>query len=973
MIYVLAVSALTLLLVGSTVVVASSNIVPGVRTAYAQAADAAAQGGLQAFIAYVDKYCDSGNVSVASCTLPTNYSGTVQIHTYDGTAGSYAASYSWYAVKDPSNRYFRVSSTGTATQNNLTMSKTVVGDVAGGASLNIYDYGVVTGFESQSSATVLADWPRRTIALDSSAIAASGVPIKKNSITWSGSSPGTAAGKVAICNATYEDKGGRSNNLPTNAPNPYVDWTESGLNGNNYTNFQPCQTSWGTNTQLLPPLNPADGPGGYFSNDAILVSNSYPGGTGPLFNQPVVSWWRYQASDAGLCSTTPGLNYRSFNLQCAGYPVEVGGTPNSSSKYPYVAWGKGPAVPASTPVIPANACVYTGPTRVLLQGDTAIVTSPQTTQAWVAANAASRPPQCYSGAGALGMAGAPVSLTNPTLISVIQTTNNGKVPPTTPAVAHGSSGWPLTGQRLGDTASTSNSVFYVSQSPATAADPNTATAADACSATATYTGATASSSCQWSNASNDVSGSSWTPDGTGWTTYSSGPPCTTAPTDRTTFSCEYNGGTYSTGQYKNLRGAVQTALAAATTSVATTGSFTVGGQTYTCTSGTITPSSAGPDQLACLLMDKLHQANTGGKQPGYTPVTTGDHRYVVSYGTTTTSTPVTQTVGGTPSTGMSGDSFFRSTTGTASTETVTTKTTTFTIGRQVASSPTQWGDGTTANASVPQFQVKITQYAYSNFAQGTTAVSRFPSMSDVTQYEIGTSGVYGASGPGDLYTEGTTNHTVALVAQNDVIITNNLTAANITAATVEVVGQNNVHVYHPVKCRITDATMIKNTDPGFCPDDITGLYTTAPPSGWYPYQQYVNLLDDNLNNLTVNGAVFALGNAPQSITCPQPPNGGGVCGGELTVDNFDRGSSMGHINFVGTIAMAHHAPFGKEWEIPDQSGQSGRAYSGYQLAQRYQNLGVIIASVADVQNLLETVSATSQHWHIVSVSTGSGS
>ena len=65
-------------------------------------------------------------------------------------------------------------------------------------------------------------------------------------------------------------------------------------------------------------------------------------------------------------------------------------------------------------------------------------------------------------------------------VHVMVVDDNGTVPKTTPAIAHGSSGWPTTGQKLGDTASTSNSVFYLSNgtsgSSAAVAYADTATA-----------------------------------------------------------------------------------------------------------------------------------------------------------------------------------------------------------------------------------------------------------------------------------------------------------------------------------------------------------------------------------------------------------------------------------------------------------------------------------------------------------------
>jgi hypothetical protein len=1002
LVFVMCVITFVTMLVTSMMVVTSGSIVPSVAGAYDQAADQAAQGGLQAFIAYVDGNCTGANSTVSACNLPSNASGVTNISLPNASAG-YTATYSWVAQKDPGNRYFRVKSTGRVSQGGVSATRTVIGDIVGGANANLLNYGLVTGFESQSSSDVLSQWPQRQIALDSTAQNNTDVPVTGSCgsgaaqnytcINWSGASPGTAPGKVAVCNATFDVNGGRSNNLPPNAPNPYVDWTEQGLNGDNYTHFAPCQTSWGTLTKLIAPANPDNGKGGYYTNDAILVSNSYPGGTGPLFDQPVTTNWAYTSADAGLCGTTPGLNYRSFNLACAGYPVEVGGTP--TGQYPVVSMPPGPQLPTGAPVLnPASTCAYAGPTRVVLNGTTATVTSPQTTSAWVAGTGAAYPAQCYTGVGAQGMANQTISLVTPVIIRIVTAVDNGTPPNVTPAIAHGSSGWPTTGQQLGtsnSTPSTANSVFYISSPAATSADTATAAAADACTSTATYTGAAASANCQWADTST-TQGSGFTADGTGWTKYSTGTTCGTDATDKLTFECEYHGGTAATGQYALYRTAVKNALASASASYGASSSLSL-----SCSATSVTPTTASASQLACLMQDLVKKANTSSRSAGYTSPSTGDHQYVVVPGTATTTTTNNVTVGTAPSTNVT-DPFFSTTSGTASTETVTVKKTTFTVGRQVykcygivslglcqvtLGGPllgNQWGDGsTTANGYVPQFQVTITQTTYSNFVQGATAVSSFPSMSDVTQYQMGTinpngqgqTSTFGQSGPGDLYIQGTATNTMAIVASDDVIVTNALAPTDPTTAALEVVSRNDVRVYHPVKCAASDTTLIGYTSPGFCPNDITGLYYGVQTTG-RPDQQYVNMRPD-LANLTITAVIFALGNSASHITCPQPPSGGGVCGGEFTADNFGRGAPLGQLTEIGTIGMQHHAPVGQEWEIPDTTGQTSRPYSGYQMAQQYLNLQALIQAVSDVNNVIPLTSAVSYLWRIVSISSAANS
>jgi hypothetical protein len=250
---------------------------------------------------------------------------------------------------------------------------------------------------------------------------------------------------------------------------------------------------------------------------------------------------------------------------------------------------------------------------------------------------------------------------------------------------------------------------------------------------------------------------------------------------------------------------------------------------------------------------------------------------------------------------------------------------------------------------------------------------------------------FGPNGPGDLYIEGKVQHTMALVADNDVIFTGptgpsgaNLTSSNANqpnpqqasdadpTSALEIVGRSDVRVYHPVKCAVTVAAQIANTSAGFCPNDITGLYDSVLATADRPDQQYVNLRPD-LAGMTIYGAVFALGNADAHVTCPQPPNGGGICGGEFSVDNHNRGNALGYLTVVGTLGMAHHSAVGEEWPIADVLGATSRPYSGYQMAQQFLDVSDKISEETGFPNPLDTTSTTPALWHILSISTGTPS
>jgi hypothetical protein len=1018
LLYVLGITTIVSVLVAATLVVTASQIVPSVHAAYEQAADAAAQSGLQDFVAYLDDASNCQNLDVSDCAAKLGISATTAKASTVKTVvseGSYASTFQWwakaYVSSDPTKQYIRVKSLGHVQQNGQAATKVVVGDIVPGALLNDLDYGVITGFETQSSASVLADWPQRTIALSPAAIAAADQPIKGSSITWSGSSPGKAAGKVAVCNATYNDPVvGRSVNPPPNSPNPYVDYAESGLGGNNYTDYEPCHTSWGNMTRLLAPANPNNGVGGYFSRDALLLSNSYPGGTGPVFNQPVTTTWQFTNVNDNVCSTTAGQNFRSFNLVCAGYPVEVGGTPASNSNYPNVQWRQqGPQLPAVVnynAVLHAKTCIYAGPTRVRLHADdTATVTSPETTLTWSAQQtAAGYPAQCYAGANdATGMAEQTVSLSGITLLRV---SDNGNTPTATPGVAHGSTGWPTTGQQLYSgkpsvltQASTANSVFYLTSGTSgttTDAPVYTVTTPD------TYTPVVAD------NPSTKSDGS-WNPQ---WTSYTSGSSCSSATnlTDLKFFNCFVPKDSYS-DSYSWLKAKVKAAIAA-------------NPQNYT--------TATQLQNLVTSFVSQGNSSDSGNAAPSKTDYTS--HRWTVSAGSTTTgscaaATGVAGATSDTPITAPSSDPLFSNSAGNVhAAESIDTSCVNIKVTLQIGTCNVAlvlgacvnlgnyvWGNGTAmlgGGQSVSQFQLTATVKKSTTTRTTTQAVSSFPSMSDVTQYQMGFDNTgakgndtFGPNGPGDLYVEGEVGHTMAIVGDDDVVVTGSIgttgtnpahpsatgpngdSAPSTSTSALQIVGRNNVRILHPVQCNnsfsLAAATWqdeISATDPGFCPNDLTGLYDSVLPDNARPSMQYSNLRPD-LAGLTMHAAVFALGNSAQHETCPgdqtadQYTNGNGNspwCGGELTVDNYSRATSLGYVTDIGTLGMAHHSPFGQEWRIADSQPAASpytRPYSGYQLAQQYENLKARLKA-AGLAALLDTSSLTSGLWHIASISTG---
>jgi len=953
LIYTLMIVTLVTILVGSALVVAAANVVPAVSSAYGMSAESAARSGIDAFLADLESTCGTtNNSSVATCTPShTSASGTINS---DTTA--YQAKYAYTWTRSTAMNWFRVTSTGTVTSGGQSASRTLIADISGGSTTNLYNYNEVVGYETQAPDVVMTQFPQRTITVDAGTRSAAGLPSSATSVTWGGAQSGSTAGTVNVCNALYGGTNGRAQNAPPGATTPYVDWVESGTaGGNSYANYQPCQVSLGHSTKLETAAA-SQGTGGYATHDALLLSNSFPGGSGPLLNQPVWTGYQYDPTSATACDT-PNQDYRSFNLVCAGYSVEIGGAPAPGSTYTPTYLSALPTVPTNATVPSTGACVYTGPTRVYLNPDgTATITSPQTT-----ATVTGSPASCYPASVASGIYQyrTPVLSTISGFNGIISVKNDGSAPSTVPS-PHSSTGWNLTGQRSTSTASAANTVFYKdSGSLPAASDPTGSFAKETGCTTTGYSSANLAP-CAWtgvkSTTDGNVSGTT-----RGWTSYTAGTACssTLASSDRLAFECDFNGGSVGvTHDYYGLfRSRVETDLARST-----------------CLTGTTTA------QQSCLqtfLQSELNPANTSS------------HRYVVTPSTPVT-TPTSTTTLSTNSAPLSGDPLFDSTTspGSPTVESLDDTTFTFTISRQVNKCygvvlgglcllggsviGNQWGSDTTAGASTPVFTVTVTNQTASLSSAGSIGKSYFPSMQDVTQYAVGPGGASGTTGPGDLYVEGTTTSTLSLVAQNDVIITGSIKPSSSTTAAVQLVARDDVRVYHPVKCASTDTSAINSTSTGYCPNDITGLYSGIPATSSRPDQQYVNLRDsgaDSLKNLTIEAAVFALGGTTPTALCPQW-SGAGTCGGEFSVDNYNRGSGLGTLTLTGTVVMQHHGPVGREWEIADASGLSSRPQSGYQIDLNYENLQTLLAANTSIAGVVTTQSASSANWHLISISTG---
>ena len=467
-------------------------------------------------------------------------------------------------------------------------------------------------------------------------------------------------------------------------------------------------------------------------------------------------------------------------------------------------------------------------------------------------------------------------------------------------------------------------------------------------------------------------------DGTGWTKFSSGTTCvkdsatkTADPADRLTFECEFNGGSVGSSNpdyYGILRQRIYDAMRQTSYSTGGLGS---------CASQQVTLATATGAQLACLVQDFLQVANTNSAKANATGSQYA-HQYIAKV-TQTTSTSATQPAHGagsapTPPISSSDDPLFTTSAGTSAQETATTSTTTLTVYRQTTTCSLlnllglcigtwNWGN------DVPQFQLKVGQTQYSNLTSGVPATSYFPNMKDVTQYQTGSTGANGTDGPGDVYIEGANSGRLSVLADGNAVITGNITSANVNAA-MDIDALGSVRAFHPVQCATAPTATLQPTA-GFCPNDLTGLYTgglTAHGAllAAHPAMQYCNMLTGltaNTGNPNGCSGVTATGTGAITHVAAALIAQGGAFG----TYNYDRAVGLPDLTLEGGLYQLHRGALGVQWEVQSTDADS-RATSGTRLQMTYVRLQDQLPYVPAFNG-----ATPNRYWNVVSVSSASGS
>ena len=950
LIFVLLITMIITIGVSSVLVVTAGNILPARQSQDSETAFAAAQAGIEDYVAYLNKNC-----TVFGNTACSSISGTPVSSTVLGADSSGTATFTRSVVNAATvvtDGFVRVKSTG----NSNGVQRTLIADVEGLP--NILRFSYLSQFETLSSNFLNSYYPARNIKIPTAASASAGGVSTGTVVHWNAPTA-SGLGGVNVCDKLwYNDavnsssttssstqatdgrstlKGSIDASVPTG-----TDWSAASTTSGVAAMYLPCEVTFTTGMKFTGPV---------YTMDAPYLSSGTPTGGGPTFQSNDTGLPPF--STAWLSSDTPAatIPYRTFPFLPTLPSSDSTGYPSSTIQSRTQALS-----------LPSNAddakggstCVYTGPTRVKVSGNTATVISPLTTSAYQT----STNPACYTNTNA--------SITG-TGVTSAQVPING----TTIYV-----------QNLGDkctsypqysscygVASSSNPIFSLGTptSSSTGTTTYTATASDAPYAPATG-----------DNPSTKSDGA-WTPQ---WTSYTSGASCntSTALADLKFFNCSVTPAVYTgySNAYSWVKAHVQSDLAANASSY--TGASAVSSFTTLVNNLTKTGNSA----------------DSGNANP--TNFTNVSHRWNVSaVSDATTTDGCTPSSSSSPSSGTvaapTSDPLF-TTTATGSSTTTTTTTVTCLTATVKAQSGTcnvalvlgacvnlgnyVWGNGTALSGggqSVNQFKVtaKITQVGSSTTV--TATVVGYPNSLDITQYP--TANVAGTRAPGDLYVEGTgLTKSLSLIAENDAVVTGPLTtsyttgtstygnAAWASGGSIALVADNNVRIYHPVSCATAaDA----NTTAGFCPNDITGMYTggletNGTLSSTHPAMQYCNMTTGasaNTGNSNCSGVTATGSGAVTQIDAAVF-----ALNGSLETDNYNRGIAMGNATVVGGIYQKHRGGTGQQWET--QSSDTSRASSGYTLQDTFLDLET--SGIPYVPALVN--GSNSRGWNVVSISAG---
>jgi Tfp pilus assembly protein PilX len=922
LVLVMMISVLVMLMITTATTALTGQIRPAKASVDSGEAVAAAQAGLENFLSWANTNCPptDGFECAALTTGLTNKSGISDPLNQKGVAitggdGTTSAESYWWTVTFATSGLARVKSVGqvpTGKTSPKYLIKVLVADVDATPNFNNFQY--YTKYETYSAEFMNSFYRPRSVQVTSAANL-NGTSISTRSkpgvLQWPGTCSYVDATSTPACDPTH------STNICDDLyyPNSTGPGRGTSTAWNNATRrpSTTTQTAMGTDsafayfneTGTYTPSSGAAAPvthndtcdssmepnmvmnGPVYSQDAYLVDRGMDTGRSrnsePNFDDAAYTVWTGMingsqqplGANGGYDRAYPGTD---------GEATLTNNYPTSSSGHTVFPIYQSNALELpedATEALPLAQCVYTGPTRIKISGNTARITSPLTPAGSSA---------CYQSTG---------SFTN---VNTVDSLGQSTTDPS--------------GGVINAVVPLSRTLIYV-KNP-TSGTPTQATVASPVFNTTTNLSLPAASA-------TDALAGTWT-DNSSYLATAACP--VNSPAKRRNFDCETGTGTPKNDVFTAIKTVTDTEL------------------------GTAAPTTA---SLTGVITSKLSAAS---RQVG-TTVNSFWYTVTVTAGTSSTTAVTPPAASGT---------FLQSTLGRG--YTTTSNSWSVSVNRVLCASLNH--SGACVNTSTPIVNGTLTKTTSAAAGSPLNTTQNFPwhgkqpgdsgydstktytdPNNDVTPYY---------HGYGDVYVDGTTNGNVSIVAEHDIVVTNDLTYNNptVTSTTdgLALIATHNVRLYRPMTCAV-DGTLGATTT-GYCPNDLSGAYTdnlSWPLASNYPSKMYV---PDNAPSLTNGGTgsiyatIFALR-------------------GSFLADNFFR-SAIGYgINIYGGLYQYHRGPTSLPYQGRPYQG-SGTKMPGISVTYNYDNMragqaingGLRVPYIPPPDGRL-----TNNTWNLISVSTGS--
>lgn len=274
LIFVMIVTMLITIGTATMLTVTASDILPAKHSQDAEAATAAAEAGIQAFVAKLNAECVVPTTTCDPADIPTTQLGNEQ--------------YQVTVLGQVDNTEFRIQSTGTSPVGGADQaSRTLIADVSGAPSPLRYAY--FSDYETTSGQFVVDYLPAAQIPVSSSSAAGQAINLSGNvTAAW----PGVPSSQAAACDKHYYDGRSAAYIGSDSAGNPVVFSESSGGVTGQITGS--CEVMFSDGMTF-------DGP--VYSQDAMLLSKGTDGGTGPSFDPHTLCSGSQLPSSTSPCET----------------------------------------------------------------------------------------------------------------------------------------------------------------------------------------------------------------------------------------------------------------------------------------------------------------------------------------------------------------------------------------------------------------------------------------------------------------------------------------------------------------------------------------------------------------------------------------------------------------------------------------------------------------------------------------------